>query len=41
MLRLTFEVWTGGRREFDFNLFKVMRSLGDKELKVIQDLWGC
>jgi len=45
MCKFALEVWTGGRGDFDFNLFKAMRYLGDKELKVIKvwmnDPWCC
>ncbi|MBA6365813.1 hypothetical protein H4J56_15055 [Colwellia sp. BRX8-4] len=45
MCKFALEVWTGGRGNYDFNLFKAMRYLGDKELKVIKDWvnnpWCC
>ena len=45
MCRFSLGVWTNGLEDYEFNLFKAMRYLGDKELKVIQDWvkdpWGC
>ncbi len=45
MCRFALAIWTNGIEDYDFNLFKAIRSLGDKELKVIQDWvqdpWGC
>ena len=43
MCRFALAIWTNGIE--DFNLFKVIHYLGDREIKVIQDWvkapWGC
>jgi len=36
MCRFALAVWTNGLEDYEFNLFKAMRYLGDKELKVVQ-----
>lgn len=45
MCRFALAIWTNGIEDYDFNLFKAMRYLGDREIKVIQDWvkdpWGC
>ena len=45
MCRFVLGVWTNGLEDYEFNLFKAMRYLEDKEMKVIQDWvkdpWGC